>query len=326
MNSRKSRDMYDFCLYTDGRQTPDGAIPFGRLGVTKDRYAVSLAADGLAFVTGIGHTRHAVAHLSLPEHIHPGCMELHYCLNGAIKFEIAGTAHTLLPGEVCVAQPNVRHHLVSNAKGHRHYWLLLKLPSADRAADAFGLPSAEAKELRRRLAAIRRSVFPVDDEMKPLFGEIFKTLKSVPRSTCRTLILRTVILRILTLLVRDADRRDTGRRISQSIDRLISDIGQKPELHRTVAEMARATGRCESRFNAEFKRATGFPPVAFIANCRLQKGRNLLESSSMTIAAIARSLGYCSTAHFSSQFKLFYGITPRECRRSASQTPENGSS
>ena len=58
--------------------------------------------------------------------------------------------------------------------------------------------------------------------------------------------------------------------------------------------------------------------AAFIANCRLQKGRNLLESSSMTIAAIARSLGYCSTAHFSSQFKLSYGITPRMCRTSTS--------
>lgn len=326
MSSKKSRDIDDFCLYTEGGPTADGALPFGRLGVTKDRYAVSLAADGLAFVTGIGHTRHAVAHLSLPEHIHPGCMELHYCLNGAIKFEISGTAHTLLPGEVCVTQPDVRHHLVSNAKGHRHYWLLLKLPSADRASDAFGLPSTEAKELRRRLSAIRRPVFPVDDEMKPLFGEIFKTLESVPRGTCRTLILRTAILRILTLLVRDAGRRDAGRRIPQSIDRLISDIRQKPELHRTVEEMARATGRCESRFNAEFKRATGFPPASFIANCRIQKGHELLESSSMTISAIARSLGYSSTAHFSSQFKLFCGITPRAHRRSASQTPGSGPS
>ena len=321
MRHMKPKSINDeFCLYTEGRQ--DGApYPLGRLGVSKERHAVSLAKDGLAFVAGIGHSHYAVAHSSLPEHIHPGCMELHYCLNGAIKFEIVGETHTLLPGEVCVTQPDVRHHLVSNAKGHRHYWLLLKLPSANGAAGAFGLPPAEAKELRRRLAAIRRPVFPVDAELKPLFGEVFKALETMPCGTYRTLRLRTAILRILTLLVRDAGRRDASRRIASSIERLVSDIRQKPGQQRTVEEMARATGRSESRFNTEFKRATGFPPAAFIVNCRIQKGRQLLETSSLAISAIARSLGYCSTAHFSAQFKLFCGMTPRECRKTASQAP-----
>ena len=278
---------------------------------------MSLVKDGLDFVVGIGRTHYATLHSALPEHTHPGCLELHYCLNGAMEFEIAGTIHTLLPGEVCVTQPGVRHHLVFNAKGHRHYWLLLELPAADAAADAFGLPPAEAKELLRRLVAIQSSVFLVSDELKPLFGEVFDTLESMPRGICRTLTLRTAILRILTLLVRDAKRNDAGRRVSASIDKIVADIRERPELHRTVEEMARTSGHCESMFNIQFKRATGFPPAAFIANCRIQKGRHLLETSSVSISAIARSLGYCSTAHFSSQFKLFHGITPRECRNHA---------
>lgn len=306
-----------FCLYADGNMpSSSGTNPLGRLGVSEERNVVSLARDGLAFVAGIGRTHYAAAHSSLPEHTHPGCMELHYCLNGAIRFDIAGEAHTLLPGEVCVTQPDVPHHLVSNAKGHRHYWLLLRLPSANGAAAAFGLPQAESKELLRRLSAIHHPVFPVNGELKPLFGEVFNALESMPRGTRRTLTLRTVILRLLIILARSADRRDSGRSISQSIDRIVEDIRLHPERRRTVAEMARAAGRCESLFSADFKRATGFPPAAFIANCRIQKGRDLLKSSVMPISAIAHTLGYCSTAHFSSQFKLFHGTTPRACRKS----------
>ena len=313
-----SRDLEEFCRYSDGNTPADGAHAFGRLGVTKDRHVVSLVDDGLAFVAGIGYTHHAVTHLSLPEHTHPGCLEVHYCLTGALKFEIAGEIHTILPGEVCLTPPDRRHHLISNAKGHRHYWLLLKLPSAKEAPQVFGLPQTEARGLRHRLAAIRRPVFPVDDEMKTLFREAFEALSALPRGAYRTLLLRTILLRILVLLVQGAQKPTSVHAIPSAIDRIVADIQLHPERHRTVAEMARATGRCESRFNVEFKRATGFPPVAFIANCRIQKGRELLESSPMTIAAIARSLGYCSTAHFSSQFKISYGITPRMCRKSTS--------
>ena len=46
----------------------------GRLGVTKDRHVISLVADGLSFVAGIGYTHYAAAHSSLPAHTHPGCM------------------------------------------------------------------------------------------------------------------------------------------------------------------------------------------------------------------------------------------------------------
>ena len=321
LKSKKTKKSYstdEFCAYDEGHSPADGTHALGRLGVTKDRHVVSLVADGLSFVAGIGYTHYVAAHSSLPTHTHPGCMELHYCLNGAIEFEIDSAIHKLLPGEVCLTQPDIRHHLLSNAKGHRHYWLLMKLPSAKGAPQAFGLPQSEARDLRHRLATIKRPVFPVDDEMKTLFREAFEALNAIPRGAYRTLLLHTILLRILVLLVQGAQKPKSAHAVPSSIDRIVADIQRYPERHRTVAEMARATGRCESRFNVEFKRATGFPPVAFITNCRLQKGRGLLESSSMTIAAIARSLGYCSTAHFSSQFKLSYGITPRMCRKSTS--------
>ena len=250
-----------FCAYTDGLS--HDMHPLGRLGVTKERHVVSLAADGLPFVAGIGHTRYAVAHAALPEHVHPGCMEMHYCLCGSIDFEIEGQRHTLLPGEVCLTQPDMRHHLVSNAKGHQHYWLLLALPSAKESARAFGLPAAEAQELRRRLAAIRRPIFSADEQMKSLLQAVFDTLGSQPRGVYRTLVLRTLILRILATLVRDADRRPAHRAVPSPLSRLIADIRAHPETRRTIEGMARMIGQCESLFTSAFKRMTGLTPSQY---------------------------------------------------------------
>ena len=58
-----TRNVEEFCRYSDGNTPADGADAFGRLGVTKDRYVVSLVDDGLAFVAGIGYPQHAVTHL-----------------------------------------------------------------------------------------------------------------------------------------------------------------------------------------------------------------------------------------------------------------------
>ena len=301
-----------FCAYTDGQSCD--MHPLGQLGVTKERKTISLAGDGLPLVAGIGHTRYAVAHAALPEHVHPGRIELHYCLCGSIDFEIEGRRHTLLPGEVCLTQPDMRHHLVSNAKGHQHYWLLLDIPSARNAARAFGLPPAEALELRRRLTSIRRPVFRVDDQMKQLFHELFETLGKLSHGTYRTLVLRTLLLRLLATLVQDAARQANSPAAPSPLVQLVADIRAHPEARRTIEGMARAVGKCESLFSSEFKHLTGFPPAAFIAHCRIQKARELLEKGDMSIAAIARTLGYSSAAHFSSQFRLFCGITPRDCR------------
>ena len=312
-------DSKAFFHLTDGRP-PGDDHPLGRLGTSKERKTISLAGDGLPFGAGIGHTRYEVAHAALPEHVHIGCIELHYCLCGSIDFEIEGRRHTLLPGEVCLTQPDMRHHLVSNAKGHQHYWLLLEIPSARDAARTFGLPPAEALELRRRLTSIRRPVFRADDQMKQLFHELFETLDKLSHGTYRTLVLRTLLLRLLATLVQDAARQVNSPAAPSPLVRLVADIRAHPETRRSIEGMSRTVGKCESLFSSEFKRMTGFPPAAFIAHCRIQKARELLEKGDMSIAAIARTLGYSSAAHFSSQFRLFCGMSPRKYRTTASQS------
>ena len=103
---------------------------------------------------------------------------------------------------------------------------------------------------------------------KQLFKSVFETLDSVKRGTYRTLVLRTLLLRILALIVQGAVQRAQARAVPSPLAQLVTDIRQHPEKRLTVEDMA-------------------------------------------------RTLGYSSTAHFSSQFQLFCGMSPRAYSKSA---------
>ncbi len=86
----------------------------------------------------------------------------------------------------------------------------------------------------------------------------------------------------------------------------------------TVAELARLAGLAPAHFTALFKQKTGSSPVRFLIRMRIHQACQLLQADHLSITEIARTLGYKDPFFFSRQFKLVYGTTPRNYRRTAS--------
>lgn len=63
-----------------------------------------------------------------------------------------------------------------------------------------------------------------------------------------------------------------------------------------------------------FKREVGMTPSAYVNVLRVGKAKNLLHHSKVSIAALARSLGYRSANYFSRVFKDLMGMSPTEYR------------
>ncbi|WP_433561790.1 GlxA family transcriptional regulator [Nocardia sp. CA-151230] len=59
-----------------------------------------------------------------------------------------------------------------------------------------------------------------------------------------------------------------------------------------VAELARRAGMSERNFARAFRIETGSTPAAFVEDLRVEAARRLLESTELTIGAIARQVGY----------------------------------
>ena len=288
-----------------------------RADITSEQLILSPERDGIGGIPAVSHGFYTTNWHALPLHVHEDCIELCFCSRGSLVFECEGTTYTLMPDNVFLTQPGDRHHLTTNHKGMRMYWLFFRYPRKGRTV--LGLSVAETAALVRRLRSIKAHDFAVDHGMRQLFRDIFKAYAELPRGAYRTLVLRTLILRILMMTIQSADNRPSLKTLS-----MISDIAKMMErrpAHRfKISEMAKHTGLSESYFTALFRQVMGLPPYAYFANCRLEAARKRLAETQDPVGAIAHDLGYASPQHLTMQFRKTYGTTPSDFRQNETAT------
>ena len=286
-----------------------------RLGASDELHLFSLAEDGIGCVAGIGRSRIDISRAQFPEHVHPHCLEIHYCLRGSLVFEAEGETYRSLPGHVFLTQPKDRHHLVERERGQRHFWLLFRFPSSH-GGGVLDLPMKESRLLCSRLAGIRRRLFPVDASLRGLFQEVFDLCETEPRGAFRTLELKALVLRILLVLLRSAEQAGgKPRSVHVRLQDVVRSLRENPLERRIVEDLARSAALSESRFSFLFKQATGLPPHAFMASCRLAEARRRLRATDEPIAKIAQDTGFASSRHLATQFRQFHGMSPRQFRQ-----------
>ena len=283
--------------------------------ITSEQILLSPEKDGIDGIPAISHGFYTTNWQAMPEHVHEGCIELCFCSRGSLVFECEGREYTLMPDNVFLTQPGDRHHLTTNHKGMRMYWLFFRYPR--RGGTVLGLSAKETEELVRRLKAIDAHDFAVDHGMRQLFRDVFKSYDELPRGAYRTLVLRTLILRILMLTIQSSGNRPSLKTLAKISD-IAKTISSRPEHRFAVSEMAAHAKMSESHFTALFRKVIGLPPYAYLSKCRIECARRRLAETGDSIAEIAHDLGFASPQHLAVQFKKTYGTTPTEWRRQSS--------
>ncbi|GAA2036389.1 AraC family transcriptional regulator [Catenulispora yoronensis] len=97
----------------------------------------------------------------------------------------------------------------------------------------------------------------------------------------------------------------------------LSAIHRDPCHDWTVEELARACNLSRSSFAARFGARVGRPPATYLAHVRLHTATELLRDTQLSIAVVAKRVGYESEAAFSRAFKNRYGTPPAHWRREA---------
>lgn len=278
--------------------------------IASEQIRLSPERDGITGITAVSHGFYRTNWAALSAHTHDS-IELCFCSRGALVFECNGKEHTLLPNNVFLTQPDDLHHLVTNHKGMRMYWLFYKYPKKGKTV--LGLSRRETDALNRRLRAITAHPFAVDHSMRQLFRDVFRAYETLDKGPYRTLVLRTLLLKILLEVINCSGNRPTLKALA-NISQIAKLISGRPAHRFTIAEMAQHAKLSESRFTALFRQVIGLPPYAYLANCRLEEAKRLLSESSDPIGKIAKSLGYASPQHLAMQFRKTYGLTAREWR------------
>lgn len=92
-------------------------------------------------------------------------------------------------------------------------------------------------------------------------------------------------------------------------------IGERPGVPAPVEEMMARAGLPERSFKRRFKKATGYTPIRYVQELRLNEAKRLLEQTSDSVDEIAWRVGYEDPAFFRRLFKRRVGITPGRHRR-----------
>jgi AraC-like DNA-binding protein len=118
----------------------------------------------------------------------------------------------------------------------------------------------------------------------------------------------------------DSDRRPVRALQKWRLKRVIEYVDTNLANKIALLDLAAVAGLSRMHFACQFRAATGLRPHEFLLSRRIQRSKELMRGTSMTIVEIALTVGFLTQAHFTTVFKRFVGYTPRQWRM-ASQLP-----
>ncbi len=79
-----------------------------------------------------------------------------------------------------------------------------------------------------------------------------------------------------------------------------------------IEDYAFLTGRSVSSFRRDFKRKFGTTPKKWLINKKLEKAKNLLKTTDLSINQVSLNVGFESASHFINLFGKVYNETPKQ--------------
>jgi AraC-like DNA-binding protein len=97
---------------------------------------------------------------------------------------------------------------------------------------------------------------------------------------------------------------------AEKIERSIAFMASNLDRPLQVATLAARVNVSPSHYFALFKRQTGFAPIDYFIRLRMERARELLDATAVSVKEIAAMLGYNDPFYFSRAFKSVNRIAP----------------
>lgn len=162
---------------------------------------------------------------------------------------------------------------------------------------------------------------PCDYAPAPAMASLIKLLaREIEPATARGPLFADMLIRLLAIEICEsawtrrppaaAEGQAHDRRIVRAIDYINANLGENLSLR----DIAAASGLSVGTLGRLFPRHTSASPHAYMLRRRIEKARQLLQSSELPIAQVALATGFADQAHLSKALKRYLGMTPRSLR------------
>ena len=230
---------------------------------------------------------------------------LHFIVGGQGIFSHGGRDVALHAGEGFLICPEEITSYVADGEDPWHYcWIGFSGDGAERLLTAVGLSEEKA-------------IFTFDkpEEILALFADLHKAKET---ELSGQLELTGILYRLLSRIRPAGPRAAAPRRMGigeDYVESAILYIREKYASPITVAGLAEYLGLNRSYFSALFRAHTKKSPKQFLSDVRMSKAAQLLSDGRLSVAQVAKSVGYEDPLQFSRMFRRFYGVSPREHTR-----------
>lgn len=106
------------------------------------------------------------------------------------------------------------------------------------------------------------------------------------------------------------------------LSRALHSIFEQPAVAYTVDSLALIAGMSRSAFAPAFRRAFGQSPMNLVRLVRLRRAGELLITTALPVAEVAKRAGFSSRSNFSVAFSEHHGMDPSRFRRAFSATAQ----
>ncbi len=249
---------------------------------------------------------------TIPSHSHGnGCYEIHYISSGYGLLRTNGTEYRITPNTLFVTGPHIEHAqipLPSDPMQEYCVYLKLRRSSSSRSAspviDAFTASPFWFGQDTHGISILMKQLF---DELEHQYTGYMNQVE-------------LLLAQLLIYLVRNYEQRSesSGHFAPTNLYDSKSVIIEEYFLYEyatlsleTLADRLKLSTRQTQRLLKEYY-GKSFQQKK--AEARMSAAGMLLQERERSISSIAEALGYSSTEHFSSAFRKYYGVSPRQYR------------
>jgi AraC-like DNA-binding protein/uncharacterized RmlC-like cupin family protein len=260
------------------------------------------------YVTDVGYYPRAIYHhrerpQGAAQHI------LIYCDKGAGSVSIGKELHEIKPGDFFVIPKNIPHiYAADNHNPWTIYWLHFKGDIAD----------AIVEQLKKNMNGFKGSIRYAEKTIS-LFHEIYDQLER-GYSNDNLIYANMCLSHYLTTFIFNHKFDPTGGvQEKDNIDLAIDFLQKNIDKSLRLETIANSINLSASHFSFLFKKKTGFAPMEYFNQLKVQKACQFLLFTNFQIKEIAFKLGFEDPYYFSRMFTNIMGVSPNNYREKRSQ-------
>ncbi|MGT2625527.1 AraC family transcriptional regulator [Streptococcus thoraltensis] len=234
---------------------------------------------------------------------------LHYITQGRGKFYYKDQVIDLTAGDLFLLKPNeLTFYQADSQEPWSYYWLGL---SGNKIADYFRYSQIED------LAFLRRDAFKDKIRLHQLIENLVQTASQITLTSSNLQLLAS-IYEILFQLAQEAPSsqptdRSSSNQLYLDAKHIIETRYSLTEL--TIQSIANELSINRSYLTTVFKDHQQQSPKEYLLQIRMQRAKQLIETTKESIKVVAISVGFSDALYFSKSFKKFWKMTPTTMRK-----------